>query len=420
MGMTITEKILSHAGGKKHVSPGEIVTITYNWLMSNDATTHVSINMWKNKVKNPRIFDPGKIVFVIDHNVPAENVKTADTQKLMRIFAREHNLQLYDGEGVCHQLLMENHTLPGQVVIGADSHTTTAGAYGAFGSGFGSTDIVAALHEGTIWVKVPETIKFEISGKLKSYVTAKDLILKMIQYLGAKGATYKTMEITGDAVKDFSVEERITLTNLAIEAGAKNGIIEADRKVIDYIKGIRGEPLPEYTIFKSDPDAEYRQTFTINLDELEPMVAFPHTLDNVKPLKDAVGTKVDEVFIGSCSNGRIEDLRIAAHVLAGKKVHRSTRLLISPASRRVFKQALDEGLILTFVKAGALVLNPNCSVCWGACQGVIGKDEVLLSTGTRNFRGRAGSPESKIFLCSPRTAAVSAVTGKITHPGEFE
>ncbi len=421
MSMTVTEKILANAASKNHVKPGDIVSVSPDWIMSNDATTHIAIEIFNNKLKNGRVENPEKNIWVIDHNFPVNDIKTADVHSKMRKFASENGIQnFHDGEGVCHQLLMEKYILPGQIVIGADSHTCTLGALGAFGTGMGSTDIVGAMATGSTWLKVPESIKVFITGKLKKGVYHRDIILYVVGKLGADGASYKSLEFTGPAVKEMTVPERAVLCNMAVEAGAKNGIVEADGKCIEYLSE-NGRQCVNNTFFTSDDDAVYCSVINVNLSDIEPGVAKPHNVDNYSTAEDVEkqGVKVNQGFIGACSNGRIENLKEAASVLKGRKVKDGVKLMISPASRKVYLQALKEGLIETFISSGAVVLNPSCSACWGGCQGIITENEVSISTGTRNFRGRTGHADSQIYLASAATVAASCVEGVITSPVKY-
>lgn len=411
MGMTIGEKILASAAGKDSVKPGEIVTVNVDYMMSNDGTTHLTTHMFNTDLKKKRIFDKDKIVFIMDHNIPAENVKTAEAHKKMRDFAKEYDIKLYEGKGVCHQIMVEDYITPGQLVLGADSHTCTYGALGAFGIGVGCTDFLYAMVTGKTWLLVPPTIRFNFTGKLKEGVYPRDLILKIIGDIGANGANYKIMEFGGDGIKNMSLNDRLVLTNLAVEAGAKTGLIEADEKVIEYIES-KGRTTKN--IYTSDEDAVYEKVYNYDLSTIEPVIAIPDHIDDVVIINEAEGITIDEAFIGSCNNGRIEELRVAASILKGKKANPNVRLIISAASNNVYLQALEEGLIDIFIESGAMIMNCNCSVCWGGCQGVIGEGEVLISTGTRNFKGRAGHPESKVYLGSAATVAASAITGKIT------
>ncbi|GMA97366.1 3-isopropylmalate dehydratase large subunit [Pelosinus sp. IPA-1] len=413
MGMTIGEKILARASGKDVVKPGEIITAKVDLCMSNDGTTHLNIDIFENQLKAEKVYNPDKVVFIVDHNVPSESAKTAEVHKKMRIFAQKHQIPFYEGTGVCHQIMIEDFVVPGQLIIAADSHTCSYGGLGAFGTGVGCTDFTSVMHTGEIWLMVPETLKFIIEGKFKPGVYARDLILKIIGDIGANGANYKIMEFGGPAVKDFTIDDRVVLCNMAVEAGAKSGLIAPDETTIEYVTS-KGRQ--DMHLFTSDEDAVYEKIYYYNLDELEPMIAIPHCVDDVVPIKEISEVKINQGFIGSCNNGRIEELRAAAEILRGNKVDPYMKLLISPASKAIYLQALSEGLIDIFVESGAMVLNPNCSVCWGSCQGVIGEGEVLLSTGTRNFKGRAGHPNSSIYLASAATVAASALTGKITDP----
>ncbi|AIF50412.1 3-isopropylmalate dehydratase large subunit [Pelosinus sp. UFO1] len=413
MGMTIGEKILARASGKDVVKPGEIITAKVDLCMSNDGTTHLNIDIFENQLKAEKVYNPEKVVFIVDHNVPSESAKTAEVHKKMRIFAQKHQIPFYEGTGVCHQIMIEDFVVPGQLIIAADSHTCSYGGLGAFGTGVGCTDFTSVMNTGEIWLMVPETLKFIIEGKFKPGVYARDLILKIIGDIGANGANYKIMEFGGPAVKAFTIDDRVVLCNMAVEAGAKSGLVAPDETTIEYVTS-KGRQ--DMHLFTSDEDAVYEKIYYYNLDELEPMIAIPHCVDDVVPIKEISEVKINQGFIGSCNNGRIEELRAAAKILQGNKIDPYVKLLISPASKAVYLQALSEGLIDIFVESGAMVLNPNCSVCWGSCQGVIGEGEVLLSTGTRNFKGRAGHPNSSIYLASAATVAASALTGKITDP----
>lgn len=416
MGMTIAEKIIARAAGVEEVKPGQIHTVELDYLMSNDGTTHLTIDMYNNKLKNPRIADKDKIVFIVDHNIPAENPKTAAVHKKMREFARENGIKFFEGKGVCHQIMFENFVEPGQLIFGADSHTCSYGALGAFGTGVGCTDFLYAMVTGKSWVMVPETLRFNLKGKLREGVYPRDLILTIIGDIGANGANYKVMEFAGEGAHNLSVNDRFVLCNLAVEAGAKTGIVEPDEKVEEFIKehGRRAD-----NMYVSDEDAKFLKVYEYDLDKIEPVVARPDFVDDVIPLSHVGDVKIDEAFLGSCNNGRIDDLRVAAEILKGRKVNPDVRFLIAPASNNVYIQALDEGLIDIFMESGAMVMNANCSVCWGSCQGVIGENEVLISTGTRNFKGRAGHKTSKVYLGSAATVTASAIAGKICGPDEL-
>ena len=416
MGMTIAEKIIAAAAGVDSVKPGDIHTVELDRLMSNDGTTHLTVDMYRNKLKHPHIKDTKKLVFIVDHNVPSDNPKTAASQKKMRDFAKENHIDFWEGKGVCHQVMMENYVRPGELIFGADSHTCSYGALGAFGTGVGCTDFLYGMVTGTSWVLVPETVKFNLIGKLPEGVYARDLILTIIGEIGANGCNYQVMEFTGEGAKTLSISDRMVLCNMAVEAGAKTGIFEADEKALEYLKEHGREPK---AIYKSDPDAVYAGEYTFDLSKIRPVAAKPDFVDNVVPAEEVAGIPIDEAFLGSCNNGRIEDLRVGAEIIRGKKVADKVRFLVVPASLTVYRQALKEGLIDIFMEAGAIVMNPNCSVCWGSCQGVIGENEVLISTGTRNFKGRAGHPSSKVYLGSAATVTASAIAGKIALASEI-
>ena len=410
MGMTLAEKIIARAAGVDSAKAGDIHTVELDKLMSNDGTTHLTIDMY-NKLKHPHIQDVNKLVWIVDHNIPSDSPKTAASHKKMRDFAREHGITFYEGEGVCHQVMMENHVCPGELIFGADSHTCAYGALGAFGTGVGCTDYLYAMVTGTSWLLVPETLRFNLTGKLPEGVYARDLILTIIGRIGANGANYKAMEFAGEGLKALTMSDRISICNLCVEAGAKTALMEVDDVALSYLKEHGREPK---ALFTSDPDASFAAVYDIDLSEIQPIVAKPHFVDNVVPAKESLGVHIDEAFLGSCNNGRIEDLRVGASIIKGKKVHPLVRFLVVPASRAVYKQAAEEGLLDIFMDAGAIVMNPNCSVCWGSCQGVIGEGETLISTGTRNFKGRAGHRDSFVYLASAATVTASAITGEIT------
>ena len=378
MGMTIAEKIIARAAGVESVRPGDIHTVEVDRLM--------------------------------DHNVPSDSPKTAASQKKMRDFAKEHGITFYEGQGVCHQIMMENHVCPGELIFGADSHTCAYGALGAFGTGVGCTDYLYAMVTGKSWVLVPETLRFNLTGKLPEGVYARDLILTIIGKIGANGANYKAMEFAGEGLKTLTMSDRIAICNLCVEAGAKTALMEVDDIALDYLHEHGREPK---ACFVSDEDAVFAATYDIDLSTITPIVAKPHFVDNVCPAREAAGIKIDEAFLGSCNNGRIEDLRVGAALLKGRKVHPLVRFLVVPASQAVYKEALKEGLLQIFMESGAIVMNPNCSVCWGSCQGVIGEGETLISTGTRNFKGRAGHRDSFVYLASAATVTASAIKGEI-------
>ena len=408
-GMTIAEKIIARAAGLSQVKAGDIATVTLDRLMSNDGTTHLTIGMYE-KLKNPHIADKDKLVWIVDHNIPSDSPKTAASQKKMRDFAKANDIKFYEGEGVCHQVMMENHVVPGELIFGADSHTCAYGALGAFGTGVGCTDYLYAMVTGTSWVMVPGTLRFNLKGKLNDGVYARDVILSIIGKIGANGANYKAMEFAGEGLHSLSMADRISICNLCVEAGAKTALMEVDDVAMDYLKEHGREPK---ACFTSDDDAVFEQVYDIDLSTIQPIVAKPHFVDNVVPAKESLGVKIDEAFLGSCNNGRIEDLRVGAAIIKGKKVAPKVRFLVVPASRSVYLQAMKEGLLDIFMDAGAIVMNPNCSVCWGSCQGVIGEGETLISTGTRNFKGRAGHKDSFVYLASAATVTASAIKGEI-------
>ena len=410
MGMTIAEKIIARAAGVESVRPGDIHTVEVDRLMSNDGTTHLTIDMYNTKLKHPHIADVSKLVWIVDHNVPSDSPKTAASQKKMRDFAKEHGITFYEGQGVCHQIMMENHVCPGELIFGADSHTCAYGAVGAFGTGVGCTDYLYAMVTGKSWVLVPETLRFNLTGKLPEGVYARDLILTIIGKIGANGANYKAMEFAGEGLKTLTMSDRIAICNLCVEAGAKTALMEVDDIALDYLHEHGREPK---ACFVSDEDAVFAATYDIDLSTITPIVAKPHFVDNVCLAREAAGIKIDEAFLGSCNNGRIEDLRVGAALLKGRKVHPLVRFLVVPASQAVYKEALKEGLLQIFMESGAIVMNPNCSVCWGSCQGVIGEGETLISTGTRNFKGRAGHRDSFVYLASAATVTASAIKGEI-------
>lgn len=409
MGMTIAEKIVARAAKVDCVKAGDIHTVELDRLLSNDGTTHLTIDMYNN-LKNPRIADVDKLVWIVDHNVPSDCPKTAASHKKMRDFARANGITFYEGKGVCHQIMMENHVVPGELIFGADSHTCAYGALGAFGTGVGCTDYLYGMVTGHSWVLVPETLRFNLTGKLPEGSTARDLILTIIGRIGANGANYKAMEFVGEGMKTLNMSDRISICNLCVEAGAKTALMEVDEIALDYLKEHGREPK---ACFKSDEDAVFAAEYDVDLSEIVPIVAKPHFVDNVVPAKESLGVRIDEAFLGSCNNGRLEDLRLGASIIKGKKVAPHVRFLVVPASNAVYQAALEEGIIDTFMEAGAIVMNANCSVCWGSCQGVIGEGEVLISTGTRNFKGRAGHRDSFVYLGSAATVTASAIKGEI-------
>jgi len=415
MAMTMAEKILAKASGNNSIGAGEIIMANIDVAMTHDLTGPLSVESFE-KIGVPKVWDPEKIVIVFDHQVPADSLDAANNHILMRKFVEDQKIKnFYDvREGVCHQVLPEKgHVVPGEVIVGTDSHTCTHGALGAFATGIGSTDMAMVFATGKLWFKVPETIKFDITGKLGDNVFAKDVVLDIIGKIGADGATYKACEFGGETTRNMSISDRMVLCNMAIEMGGKTGLVEPDQKTFKYLEGRTAK---SYNVMKTDDDAESLETIHIDVNELEPQIACPHNVDNVKPVSEVEGTHIDQVFLGSCTNGRISDLRMAAKILKGKEVARGVRMLVIPASREVYTKAMDEGLIKTFVESGALVCNPCCGPCLGGHVGLVGPGEVSLSTSNRNFKGRQGSSEAEVYLSSAAVAAASAITGKITDP----
>lgn len=418
MKQTITEKILAAHCGRDHVSPGELINAEIDLIMCHDVTTTPAIDMMKENGIS-KVFDPEKVVIMPDHFVPNKDIKSAEMIRKIRIWAEEMGIEkFYDlgRHGVCHALLPEQgYVKPGMTIVGADSHTCTHGALGAFSSGIGSTDLAASLSSGELWFKVPESILITLNGKLKPGVYSKDVILEIIRQIGVDGALYKAMEFQGELIDELSIEARMTITNMAIEAGGKSGIIAPDQKTADYIKTHGGGDI---TMISSDEDAHYEQIITIDVSELEPMVAFPHLPSNGKPIAEAeaLKLKVDQAYIGSCTNGRIEDLRVAAEIMKDKKVAKGTRCIVVPATTDIWKQANKEGLLDIFMEAGATVSTPTCGACLGGHMGIIAAEERCISTTNRNFVGRMGSPKGEVYLASPATVAASAVSGFISDP----
>ena len=424
---TIAEKILARASGKGEVEAGEIVMADIDIAMIHDLTGPLAVESF-NKIGTEKVWDSSKIVIPFDHQVPADSLDSANNHIFMRNFVKEQNIEhFYDvNEGVCHQVLPEKgHVLPGTLIVGADSHTCTYGAFGAFATGIGSTDMAMVLSTGQLWFKVPETIQFNINGSLKENVSAKDVILHIIGQVGADGSTYKSCEFIGETVSDMSMSDRMVLSNMAIEMGGKTGLMEPDAKTYDYLKDrVSGENKSRLKAFieksnlKTSPDSASLETVDIDVNNLEPQIACPHNVDNVKPASELGDVELDQVFIGSCTNGRIEDLRDAAKILKGNKIANGLRMLVIPASRETYLKALDEGLLKIFVEAGALISQPCCGPCLGGHTGLIGPGEVSLSTSNRNFKGRQGSPEGEVYLSSAKVAATSAIEGRIAVPEE--
>ena len=419
--MNITEKILAKASGKPAVHPGEIIDANVDMILVHDLTGPLAVEAFK-KIGVQKVWDNQKAVVILDHQVPAESVKAAELHKTMRQFAKDQKLRIYDigRGGICHQVMPEKgHVVPGTVIVGADSHTCTYGAFGAFATGIGSTEAAAVFATGKIWLKVPEAIKVNVTGQFQKYVTPKDLILSIIGRMGVDGAIYESAEFTGPTIKGMSIAGRMTLCNMAVEMGAKNGIIEPDETTRKFLEG-RVKALPNFEALKSDKDALYQCTVEFDVSKMEPQVACPSSVDNVKPVSEVGNVPIEQAFIGSCTNGRIEDLRLAAQVLKGKRVKDGVRALVIPASQEVYKQAINEGLLEIFTDAGAIVCGSACGPCLGGHIGLLAAGEVCVSTSNRNFIGRMGSTQASVYLASPATVAASAVTGKITDPRKLE
>jgi 3-isopropylmalate/(R)-2-methylmalate dehydratase large subunit len=418
MGMTMSEKILAKASGQKSVKAGEIV-----WVKVDIAMMHDLLGPWLVdggfRRLGGKLFDKEKVVVVSDHCTPPATVQQADILKFTRDWARAQELPYYyEFEGPCHQVIVEHgHVRPGRLILGTDSHTCMAGGLGAFATGIGSTEMIGVLLTGETWLKVPETIKVVWDGKLPHGVYAKDIVLKTIKDIGHAGATYQTIEFSGTAIEDLSMDERLVLSNMAVEAGAKTGLIEPDQKVVEYLrsKGVT----EEIEMISSDKDAVYTRVLHYDASELEPQVACPHEVDNVHPVSAVEGKTVDQVYLGSCTNGRISDLRIAAQILKGKKISKSIRCLVVPASQHIWMQANKEGILDILTEAGCIVNMPSCGACGGFTSGVIGAGEVVMSSSNRNFRGRMGSPKGEVYLGSPAAVAATAIEGKITDPRKY-
>jgi 3-isopropylmalate/(R)-2-methylmalate dehydratase large subunit len=416
--MTITEKILAAHCGKDEVSAGELINAKLDVILANDITAPISINEFK-KIGAKNVFDKNKIALIPDHFAPQKDIKAAEQCKMLKDFSREHDLGLYfevGRMGIEHALLPEQGiVLPGDLVIGADSHTCTYGGLGAFSTGVGSTDVASAMATGECWFKVPESMKFVYYGKLNKWVTGKDLILHTIGDVGVDGALYRAMEFEGEVISSLSMAGRLTICNMAIEAGGKNGIIVPDNITEDYVKG---RAKRDYTLYSSDKNARYVDEREYNCSEIQPTVSCPHLPSNTKPAADLSSTVIDQVVVGSCTNGRIEDLREAAEVMKGKKVNPNSRMIVIPATQQIYLQAIKEGLAEIFVNAEAVFSTPTCGPCLGGHMGILAKGERAIATTNRNFVGRMGHPESEVYLSNPAVAAASAVKGRIAVPEE--
>lgn len=416
MGMTMTQKILAAAAGLPEVKAGQLIEAELDLVLGNDITSPVAIHEM-DKFEKEGVFHKDKIALVMDHFVPNKDIKSAQHCKCVREFACKHEITNYFdvGEmGIEHALLPEKGlTVAGDVIIGADSHTCTYGALGAFSTGVGSTDMAAGMATGKAWFKVPSAIKFNIVGKPSKWVSGKDVILHIIGMIGVDGALYKSMEFVGEGIQNLSMDDRFTIANMAIEAGGKNGIFPVDDVAVAYMKE---HSTREFKVYEADADAEYDEEYTIDLSTLKPTVAFPHLPENTKTIDEVGDVKIDQVVIGSCTNGRLDDLRIAAEVLQGHKVAKGVRCIVIPATQRIYLEAMEEGLLKTFIEAGAIVSTPTCGPCLGGYMGILAEGERCVSTTNRNFVGRMGHVESEVYLASPAVAAASAITGKISGP----
>lgn len=417
--MNITEKILSKKAGHE-VVPGEIIEIDVDLAMSHDGTSPPAIKTFE-KIAD-KVWDSEKIAIVFDHNIPANTIGSAEFQKVCRDFIKEQGISknYIHGEGICHQVLPEMGLVePGKVIVGADSHTCTYGAFGAFSTGMGATDLAMVYATGKNWFMVPEANKMEVIGNADEYIAPKDIILNIIGDMGIAGATYQTAEFCGEVIENMSVEGRATMCNMAIEMGAKNGIMEPNSDVINYVCKRTGKTESQLDIVKSDKDTPYKRELTYDITDMEPQIACPNDVDNVKDISKVEGTAIDQCLIGSCTNGRLSDLKDAYEILKDKEINNDVRLLILPASKEIYKQAMDLGYIETFLDAGAIICNPGCGPCLGGHMGVLSEGEVCISTTNRNFKGRMGDPKSQVYLSNAKVVAASAIEGVITHPKDL-
>ena len=425
MGMTLVEKILAKATGRTSVKKGDVVEPKVDLAMSHENGALVLnqfLEIYQGTGMEARVWDPSKIAIIFDHRVPAESSKTATNQKKLREFVSKQGISKFhdirgDEGGICHQILPENgYVRPGYVVVGTDSHTTSHGALGAFSFGIGATEMASVWTLGYLLnVEVPGTIKVVVKGKFPEYVLPKDLILYLIGKISAEGANFKVIEFHGSAIENMSTSGRLTICNMSVEAGATSGIVPADAETLCYLKEVAGVQ-EQIKVFRPDPEATYDQVMEIDVSELDPQIACPHTVDNVKPVQEVAGKAIQQIVIGSCTNGRLDDIETAARIVAGKKVARGVRMLIFPASGRIFREAIAKGYIYTLMEAGAVVANSGCGPCLGVHQGALADNETALSTTNRNFKGRMGNPNAEVYLCSPAVAAASALAGVITDP----
>ena len=415
--MNISEKILAKASNREEVSPGDTISADIDVAMSHDGTSPPTIKVFERLAD--KVWDPNKIVLVFDHNVPANTMGSAEFQQVVRDFAKKQGItNIYkQGEGICHQVLpQEGHVKPSSVIVGADSHTCTYGAFGAFSTGLGATDLAMVYATGKTWFNVPESLKINVNGSLQEHVYSKDLILNIIKELGSYGGTYKSLEFHGETIDNMSVDARMTMTNMVIECGAKNGIMIPTDSTKKYLaqRGIKN-----YTITTPDKNAEYEKVYDFDVDDLRPQVACPHNVDNVEDVDKVEGTSINQAVLGSCTNGRYEDLLQAAEILEGHKVHEDVQLLVFPASRKIYQDAIENGIIQIFLESNAIVCNPGCGPCLGAHMGVMTDDMTCISTTNRNFLGRMGSAKSYVYLSNPAVVAASAITGEITDPSNI-
>jgi len=416
MGQTLAEKILSESAGTE-ARAGDIVISRVDVAFVQDTTGPLTLRLF-NEAGFERVADPSRTILFMDHAVPSPARQLSTDHVFMRAFGRQHGCIVSDvGDGVCHQLVAERYARPGDVVVGSDSHSVTAGALGAFGTGMGSSDVAVAMALGRNWFRVPDTLRLWLTGALADRVCSKDLILHLIGTLGADGATYGALEFSGPGVETLSVSDRLTVSNMAVEAGAKVGLFPSDERTREYLTAM-GRP-QDYRPLAADADAQYERTLEIDLGSLQPIVSCPHTVDNVKPASELGNVHVEQVFVGTCTNGRLEDLELVSRMMAGRKKAEGTRLLVAPASRTILLQAIERGYISTLLEAGAVILPPGCAACLGLHQGILGDGESCLSTANRNFRARMGNPDSFVYLASPATAAATALRGTITDPREI-
>ena len=417
MGMTLAEKILARASGQKKVSPGQYVTAKIDLAMAHEGLAAVFMNLARTGWT--KVWDPSRIVSILDHYVPAPTERSAEIHKVVRAAVKQWGIENFYGEraGICHQVLPEKgHALPGMLIVGTDSHTTTYGAFGAAGTGIGFSEMAYVFATGQLWFKVPPTIRFHLTGKLPEYVMSKDIILFIAGKYSAEVAQYKAVEFSGPLAGELSLSSRMTMSNMAVEIGAKFGFFAPDQKTSDFLKDRTRKP---FSLISPDPDAHYEETYEIDVSSLEPQVAFPFSVENVRPVSEAREVKIHQAFIGSCTNGRLEDLHMAARIITGRKVHPEVRLFVIPASWEIYRQAMKDGTLETLIEAGAVIGNSSCGPCFGAHMGLLGADENCIAAINRNFKGRMGSQKAQVFLASPATVAASAIEGKIVDPRNY-